>query len=72
MRKSILILSASLGTIFLVSGWVASLSPGGTPEQIVSLGHASIIAGSVLVAGVLISLAILETGPRGPDDAARQ
>jgi hypothetical protein len=42
----------------LVAGLIAALSGGGTIEHVIALGHTLMIAGAIIVAGVLISSAI--------------
>ena len=64
MRRSLQILTVTLGAAFLCGGWITSLYVGG---PFALLGSAMIIAGAVLIAGAQISSAIIEgKGPSGP------
>jgi len=55
--------SAVLGILFSAVGLLASVQ-NGTPDNIVALGHALLIAGAIIIAGVLISSAIAGNGRR--------
>ncbi len=50
--------SAVIGVVFLVVGVMAVMSGGGSIEQVMALGHTLGIAGAILIAGVVISVAI--------------
>lgn len=52
-------LSTVSGVGCLVIGIVAVMSGGGTVEQVIALGHTLIITGAIIIAGVLISSAIV-------------
>ena len=52
-------LSAVLGVGCVAFGLLAVLSGGGRSDQVIALGHTLILAGAILVAGVLISSAIV-------------
>lgn len=54
--------SAVLGIGCLVFGLMAVLSGGGRTDQIIALGHTLLLAGAILIAGVLISSAIAGDG----------
>lgn len=58
MRKSLLILIATLGAALLGGGWVASLYLGG-PFGL--MGSAMIVAGAILIAGAQISSTIADS-----------
>ena len=51
-------MSAGVGVGCVVLGLAAALQGGGRADQVMALGHTLIIAGAVLIAGVLISAAI--------------
>jgi hypothetical protein len=59
MIKSLRSLSIVTGVGCLIIGVAAALSGGGTVEQVIALGHTLVIAGAILIAGVLVSSAIL-------------
>jgi hypothetical protein len=62
--KALRSVSIILGILFLAVGVLAALQ-NGTPDNIVALGHALLIAGAIILAGVLISSAISENGRKG-------
>ena len=52
-------ISAVLGVVCLALGLLAAVSGGGAVEQVMALGHTLILAGAILIAGVLISSALV-------------
>ena len=60
--KKYLLLSATLGLVFLAVGALAAMGRGGPQEDVVAMGHDLIIAGAIIIAAVLVSFAILENG----------
>ena len=52
-------LAAILAAGCLVIGVIASLTHGGTMDEVQALGHFLIVAAAIIIAGVLISSAIL-------------
>lgn len=57
-------LSAVLGVGCLALGLLAVMSGGGRSDQVIALGHTLILAGAILIAGVLISSAIVGSGSK--------
>ncbi len=55
-------ISAVLGVGCLVVGLIAALSGGGTVAQVTALGNTLILAGAILLAGVLVSAALAGGG----------
>jgi ABC-type molybdate transport system ATPase subunit len=51
---------AVLGFGCLVVGFIAALSGGGPVQHVVALGNTLLTTGAIIIAGVLISSAILE------------
>jgi hypothetical protein len=51
-------LSAGVGVGCLLVGLAAAMSGGGRADQVMALGHTLVLAGAILLAGVLISSAI--------------
>lgn len=62
MMNALRNLSAALGIGCLALGLLAAMSGGGRTDQVMALGHTLILAGAILVAGVLISSAIAGGG----------
>jgi hypothetical protein len=58
-------LSAVLGISCLVIGLLAAMNSGGTVAAITALGHTLLMSGSIIIAGVLISSAIVESSRKG-------
>lgn len=56
--------STVLGVGCLALGLIAALSGGGRLDQVIALGHTLILAGAILMAGVLISSAIAGGGSK--------
>lgn len=54
--------SAVIGSVFLVVGVIAVMSGGGTMEQVIALGQTLVIAGAMILAGVVISVAVASNG----------
>ena len=52
-------ISMILGIGFLVVGVMAALSDGGTVPGFTALGRTLVIAGAILIAGVIVSASIL-------------
>ena len=57
-------IAAVIGVGSLAIGWVASLSGGGI-EHVVALGNTLLTTGAIIIAGVLISSAIVERNQNG-------
>jgi drug/metabolite transporter (DMT)-like permease len=53
-------ISAVLGIALLVVGLAAVLNGGGRIDQVAALGHTLITAGAIILAGALISSAIVD------------
>ena len=53
-------ISAVLGVGCLIVGLLAALSGGGPVEHVVALGNSLLTTGAIIIAGVLISSAIVE------------
>jgi hypothetical protein len=64
MMKSLRNLSAMLGVGGLALGLLAVIAGGGRPDQVAAIGHTLILAGAILIAGVLISGAIAGSGSK--------
>lgn len=53
---------ATLGFGCFVVGLVASLSGGGTIREVTALGNSLVTAGAILIAAVLVSAAVADSG----------
>ena len=58
-------ISAVLGVGCLIVGLLAALSGGGPVGHVVALGNSLLTTGAIIIAGVLISSAIVERNKNG-------
>ena len=55
-------LAAVVGVGYLLIGMAAAMSGGGATQHVIALGQTLVLAGAILLAGVLISSAIASGG----------